>query len=325
MKNNFLRLIFGIKNILLIILLYYLLFIPKVFADNCLSFLPYGFNNFYVQLPENASFCVKQKTTNKYKTDNYGGRLLINENFKNKIQIFGDSQVIGLEMEKIEHHYLYSKYKNSNFIIYAAPNNGPYEVINFLNKNKNILNKKIIITFNFAVDAYRVRSGWDPNNYVALKDYELDSILEHPLKYRWIIFKNLISRKNFTLSRHNNAEMQNLFLNLNINKVNKNIINYFNKLNKTADILDLEIDFIITHPYWVYSVDKDNKKLLLNKGLAKKVERLICNSFQSTKRISKILISELPDIRNLTDLTVDKRHFKLDKIKLQKYGKICIN
>jgi len=189
MKNNFLRLIFGIKNILLIILLYYLLFIPKVFADNCLSFLPYGFNNFYVQLPENASFCVKQKTTNKYKTDNYGGRLLINENFKNKIQIFGDSQVIGLEMEKIEHHYLYSKYKNSNFIIYAAPNNGPYEVINFLNKNKNILNKKIIITFNFAVDAYRVRSGWDPNNYVALKDYELDSILEHPLKYRWIIFK----------------------------------------------------------------------------------------------------------------------------------------
>jgi len=119
--------------------------------------------------------------------------------------------------------------------------------------------------------------------------------------------------------------MQNLFLNLNINKVNKNIINYFNKLNKTADILDLEIDFIITHPYWVYSVDKDNKKLLLNKGLAKKVERLICNSFQSTKRISKILISELPDIRNLTDLTVDKRHFKLDKIKLQKFGKICIN
>jgi hypothetical protein len=324
--SNFLRLLFGIKNILLFILICFNLFVPKADAKSCLSFLPYGFNESYVHLPQSASFCVKQgKTIIKYKTDNYGGRLLINENFKNKIQIFGDSQVIGLEMEKIEQHYLYSKYKNSNFIIYAAPNNGPYEVINFLNKNKNILNKKIIVTFNFAVDAYRVRSGWDPKNFVALKDYELDSILEHPFKYRLIVFKNLLLNKNFTISRYDNEKMQNLFLNLNINKVNKNIINYFNKLNKTADILDLEIDFIITHPYWVYSVDKDNKKLLLNKGLAKKVERLICNSFQSTKRISKILISELPDIRNLTDLTVDKRHFKLDKIKLQKLSKICIN
>jgi hypothetical protein len=262
-------------------LIYFILFVPKADAKGCLSFLPYGFNESYVHLPQSASFCVKQgKTIIKYKTDNYGGRLLINENFKNKIQIFGDSQVIGLEMEKIEQHYLYSKYKNSNFIIYAAPNNGPYEVINFLNKNKNILNKKIIVTFNFAVDAYRVRSGWDPKNFVALKDYELDSILEHPFKYRLIVFKNLLLNKNFTISRYDNEKMQNLFLNLNINKVNKNIINYFNKLNKTADILDLEIDFIITHPYWVYSVDKDNKKLLLNKGLAKKVERLICNSFQ---------------------------------------------
>jgi len=306
-------------------LLYYFLLTPKVFAKNCLSFLPYGYNNFYVQLPENASFCVKRRTTNRFKTDKYGGRLLVNEDFKNKIQIFGDSQVIGLEIEKIEQHYLYSKYKNNNFTIYAAPNNGPYEVINFLNRNKNILDKKIIVTFNFAVDAYRVRSGWDPENFVALKDYELDDILEHPLRYRWIIFKNLIFRKNFSISRLNNTKMQNLFLNLNINKVNRNIIRYFDELNKTADKLDLEIDFIITHPYWVYSVDKDKKKLLLDKGIAKKVERLICNSFQNTKRINKILISELPDIRNLNDLTADKGHFKLDKINLQKFDKICLN
>ena len=324
--SNFLKLLFGTKNISLIIFIYFILFINSSNANNCLSFLPYGFNESYVHLPQNASFCIKHgKTKYTYQTDNYGGRLLYNDNLNSKIQVFGDSQVLGLDVENIEQHYLNTLYKKNNFVIYAAPNNGPYEVINFLNRNKNILDKKIIVTFNFAVDAYRVRSGWDPENFVALKDYELDDILEHPLRYRWIIFKNLIFRKNFSISRLNNTKMQNLFLNLNINKVNRNIIRYFDELNKTADKLDLEIDFIITHPYWVYSVDKDKKKLLLDKGIAKKVERLICNSFQNTKRINKILISELPDIRNLNDLTADKGHFKLDKINLQKFDKICLN
>ena len=227
-------------------------------------------------------------------------------------------------MEKIEQHYLYSKYKNSNFIIYAAPNNGPYEVINFLNKNKNILNKKIIVTFNFAVDAYRVRSGWDPKNFVALKDYELDSILEHPFKYRLIVFKNLLLNKNFTISRYDNEKMQNLFLNSDQDKLYKNLTKYFNELNKTANKLDVEIDFIVTHPYWVYSIDKKNNKLLLNKELNEKVEKLICSSFHRTKKISKVLISQVPETLELNDLTIDKRHLKSTRIKLTKYQEICV-
>ena len=105
--SNFLRLLFGIKNILLIIFIYLILFVPKVDAKDCLSFLPYGFNESYVHLPERASFCVKQgKVINKYQTDNYGGRLLYDEAFNNKIQVFGDSQVLGLDIEKVEQHYL---------------------------------------------------------------------------------------------------------------------------------------------------------------------------------------------------------------------------
>ena len=34
--------------------------------------------------------------------------------------------------------------KDLYFIIYAAPNNGPYEVINFLNKNKKIRDVKFL-------------------------------------------------------------------------------------------------------------------------------------------------------------------------------------
>ena len=97
----------------------------------------------------------------------------------------------------------------------------------------------------------------------------------------------------------------------------------FNELNKTANKLDVEIDFIVTHPYWVYSIDKKNNKLLLNKELNKKVEKLICSSFQYTKKISKVLISQVPNTLQLNDLTTDKRHLKSTKIKLKKYREIC--
>jgi hypothetical protein len=309
---------------LLIIFIYFILFVPKVDAKNCLSFLPYGFNESYVHLPQRTSFCVKQgKVINKYQTDNYGGRLLYDEAFNNKIQVFGDSQVLGLDIEKVEQHYLNTLYKKNNFVIYAAPNNGPYEVLNFLNKNKKILQKKIIVTFNFSTDLYRVLDYWDPRNFVVLKDHELDGILEHPFKYRLIIFKNLLFNKNFTLSRYDNKKMQNLFLNSNQDNLYNKLIKYFDELDDTSNRLDVEIDFIITHPYWVYSIDKKNNKLLLDKELNKKVEKLICNSFQNTKKISKVLISQVPETLQLNDLTIDKKHLKSTKIKLKKYQEIC--
>ena len=305
-------------------MIYFILFASKADAKNCLSFLPYGFNEFYVHLPQSASFCVKQgKTIIKYQTDNYGGRLLSDETVNNKIQVFGDSQVLGLDVENIEQHYLNILYKKNNFVIHAAPNNGPYEVINFLNKNKKILQKKIIVTFSFSTDLYRILNYWNPENFVALKDYELDEILEHPFKYRLIVFKNLLLNKNFTITRYNNEKMQNLFLNSNQDKLYKNLTKYFNELNKTANKLNVEIDFIVTHPYWVYSIDKKRNQLLLDKELNQKVEKLICNSFQSTKKISKILITKIPEVLELNDLTNDKRHLKSSIIKLKKHQKIC--
>ena len=117
--------------------------------------------------------------------------------------------------------------------------------------------------------------------------------------------------------------MQNLFLNSDQDKLYKNLTKYFSELNKTANKLDIEIDFIVTHPYWVYSIDKKNNKLLLNKELNEKVEKLICSSFRGTKKISKILISQVPEMLELNDLTTDKRHLKSTKIKLKNNVNIC--
>jgi len=315
------RLFFGIKNILFFFIITFL-FNTELKAKNCLSFVPYGFNDFYVHLPQEALFCVKEaKKIISYKTDIYGGRIFSNEKFNEEIQIFGDSQVLGLDIEKIDDHYLSQLYKK-NFIIYAAPNNGPFEVINFLNLNKKILKKKIIINFNFSVDIYRINNSWDPENFVALKDYELDEILDYPLKYKLIIFKNLLSNKNFTLRRYNNKKMQNLFLRTNKDQLIINLKNYFKSLDELAENLDLNIDLIITKPYWIYS--KKKEFLFFEKEINQKVEKLICNSFKQTSRIQNIYISDV-NKKNLdmNDLTSDNRHYKSTIIQLVEKSHIC--
>ena len=117
--------------------------------------------------------------------------------------------------------------------------------------------------------------------------------------------------------------MQSLFLNSNQEKIHNNLIKYFDELNKTAKKLDIEIDFIVTHPYWVYSINKEKNKLLLEKKLNKKVEKLICNTFKRTKKINKILITKLPNTLAIQDLTFDKRHLKSGKIDLLHIKEIC--
>ena len=239
---------FGIKNILLTFIFLFTIN-SNAKSKNCLPFVPYGWNDFYVHLPQNSSFCVNADGSSlNYITDIYGGRILLNEKSKNWKQVFGDSQVVGIDIDEIEKHYLSNIYKNSNLIIYAAPNNGPYEVINFLTKNKKILEERITITFNFAVDIYRISNTWHPTNYVAIKDYQLDEILENPNKYKFIILKNLLIKRNFTLRRFNNKKMQNLFLNKKYDHIHKELIIYFKELDELARNYNLKVNFIVTHP-----------------------------------------------------------------------------
>ena len=295
--------------------------------NNCFSFIPYATNGSFVQLPEDKKFCFhySEKITHM-STNHLGGRVIRGNQFKDEIIAFGESQLLGLDVsdnKKSAKHELSELFSSAPLTIYAAPNNGPYEVINFLNQNKKILHKKIIVTFSFSTDIYRILNYWNPENFVALKDYQLDEILENPFKYRLIVFKNLLLNKNFTITRYDNKKMQDLFLNSDQNEFYNNLTKYFDELNETATNIDIEIDFIVTHPYWVYSIDKKNNKLLLDKALNNKVEKLICNSFQSKKNISKILISQVPETLQLNDLTFDKRHLKSSKINLKDISEIC--
>ena len=131
---------------------------------------------------------ITKKNLN-FKTDNLGGRFFLQK--KEYLQVFGDSQVLGLDIEEQKEHYL-KKYYEEDLVLYAAPNNGPSEVLRFIDINQDIIEDKIIINLNLAVDLFRILPNHNFKEFVALKDDEIDSVIKYPIRYKFIIFKNLL-------------------------------------------------------------------------------------------------------------------------------------
>ena len=317
--SNLFSLFFGIKNILLIIFFLILTISPSKSKD-CLDFLPFGHNDNYVQLPKETEFCIKYGKQNLiFKTDTRGGRFFekINEN---TMQVFGDSQILGIDIQDQKDHFL-SKSYNKDLVIYAAPNNGPYQVLNFIILNQEKINKKIIISFNLSVDIFRLSPDYNIQNYVALREDQLNDIIEKPFKYRLIILKSLLTNKFFTISRKNQKKMQNLFLNKNTEELEKNLDIYFENLNEIINKLDIEVDYILTMPYWIYEKDKSNKNFFVNSNLEDKLKTLVCRTFQKNNNLDNKYISILNDNNGI--LTEDKRHIKLDKLVLTDLVNYC--
>ena len=317
--SNFSSLFFGIKNILLIIFLL-ILTTSSLKSKECLDFLPFGHNENYVQLPEETQFCIKYGKQNLiFKTDKKGGRFFKKKN-ENTIQVFGDSQILGIDIQNQKDHFLSKSYRE-DLVIYAAPNNGPYQVLNFIILNQEKINKKIIISFNLSVDIFRLHPDYNIQNYVALRQDQLNDIIEKPFKYRLIILKSLITNKFFTISRKNQKKMQILFENKNTKELEKNLNIYFENLNEIINKLDIEVDYILTMPYWIYEQDKNNKSFFINSNLELKLKNLVCKTFHKNNKLQNKYVSILDDNNKI--LTKDKRHLRLDKLVLTDLVNYC--
>ena len=317
--SNFSSLFFGIKNILIIIFFLILTISPSK-SKECLDFLPFGHNDNYVQLPKESEFCIKYgKQDLVFKTDKKGGRYFKKLN-EDTIQVFGDSQILGVDIQDQKDHFLSNSYKK-NLVIYAAPNNGPYQVLNFIILNQENIKKKIIINFNLSVDMFRLSPDYNIQNYVALRDDQLNDIIEKPFKYKLIIFKSLITNKFFTISRKNQKKMQILFENKNTAELEKNLNIYFENLNEIINKFNIEIDYILTMPYWIYNQDENNDSFYINSNLELKLKLLVCKTFAKNKKLHNKYISVLDNNNKI--LTEDKRHIRLDKIVLTDLVNYC--
>jgi len=310
------------KNIKLFLLVILSTFINQsnVFSSECFKLVPFGYNDHYVKLPSNFKFCVKKKNIKiNYETGIYGERILKNNDNKDFINIFGDSHALGLDVNNTNDYFLSKVYPKKSFRIFAAPNNGPFEVLNFLEIHKDAFNNQNgVIVFNLSTDIFRINKKWDPRNFVALNDFQLEEIKYNKFKYHFYFIKNLIFNRKFTIARPNNIEMQELF-NSNLNNIKFDFGNYLKDLTN-LDYDNLDIIFIL--PYWIYQ--KNNvSKFEENKSITNKILDLVCKDVESLSNKFDILIQK--NDLNLEEafLTIDKRHFKSNLVNLTNFQNLC--
>ena len=116
--------------------------------------------------------------------------------------------------------------------------------------------------------------------------------------------------------------MQELFMSRDVENLKKYLSLYLLKLDKIIDKMNIEIDYVLTMPYWMYE-NTDNKFLKIN-SIEKRLKTIICDTFNKKSKLNKIYISELISNNNEI-LTEDKRHLKSDQISLIKLRNYCKN
>ena len=304
-----------IKFRLIVFILSFILIFSIYFNFNftCLSFIPYGISNQnYVTLGANQSFCVKTKNIIiKFITNNKGARIIANHNYIN-IKIFGDSQALGLEVNSYKDYFLNDQFKNNSYEIYAAPNNGPYEVINRINELSFNSDENIIINFNTSVDFYRLKE-WYPQNFISLKEKHINSVHKYPFLSDIFILYNLFFKKNFTTQRNNTIEMQNIFLQEELENFNFNLKDYLNKLHLILKKKNIRATLIFSTPYWLYS-DDGNFFKILNTDVLEKYNELnqIIYELTNNNQYHNIKFAKTIDplVIQRDGFTNDNRHIK---------------
>ena len=293
-------------NKLIIFLFFFLILIFLIINQNsCFKVPPYGYINGYSSLAYSRNFCVSDTDNSvNFTTNSAGARILINNPQNEYLKVFGDSQVLGFDVSKLSDHYLYKFYPNQNFIIFAAPNNGPYEVINSLDLNLEY-NERVVVNFNASTDLFRMDDSWIFYDHVPLSVNQVNYFSYVPIFYDF--FKLLIyyfDSDDYEL--FNNNAMQELFLKYDNSYFLDKFDEYFHVLDSSISSKGSTFDYFISHPYWVY--DFNDNLLIVNEEVYSKYDDLMNSIFAKypTINISKVSKMKLKK----SELTLDKRHLR---------------
>lgn len=296
---------FDLKTNLILVLLFIFIVLFAINNSLCFKVPPYGFKNGYSSLPINKKFCIYDDAINvNFIIDNNGARVFKEINQSKNLKIFGDSQVLGLDINLEKNHFLKKIFPNYNLKLFAAPNNGPYEVLKSIELNTEV-DEFIIINFNSSTDIHRINEYWNFKNQVTISNKHAGFLTNFPVIFDFISFINFYS-KSKKPKLLNNYHMQDIFLNYENEEIIKNLNLYFGSLRTVLKNKNLNFEFFFTHPYWIY--DRRGQKLSINVKVYEKYNKLV-----------KILTQEHPFIRfsnvdindiDIDNLTFDKRHLR---------------
>jgi len=294
------------------------LYTISIARAECFSFIPYAHNNKYTHLPQNKNFCVKNKTgTFKFKTSQIHSRMIFkNYDDENSFFAFGDSQLLGIDWDDTKEvkHDLEKIMETKNISIFASPNNGPFQSLSqakdiFKNKKFNNV-KKIIFSFNFGNDIFRIQKKWKLENFVPLKTEDLNIIMDKPFLYDLVILKGVLSGKFFSTNLPDNLETYSLYKNLSKLSSQERINILLTKIEQFKSSLNKKINLIIYPPYWMYN---KNGNVIYEDVYADFLNLLLY--IKKRNIFYQVFIGKL---NSKNYLTTDKRHFKTGTIKFEK-------
>ena len=235
---------------------------------------------------------------------------------ENSFFAFGDSQLLGIDWDDTKEvkHDLEKILETKNISIFASPNNGPFQSLSqakdiFKNKKFNKV-KKIIFSFNFGNDIFRIQKKWKLENFVPLKTEDLNIIMDKPFLYDLVILKGVLSGKFFSTNLPDNLETYSLYKNLSKLSSQERINIWLTKIEKFKPLLNKKINLMIYPPYWMYNkngniIYKDVYADFLNLILYIKKRNIFYEVF-------------VGKLNSKNYLTTDKRHFKTGTIKFEK-------
>ena len=276
----------------------------------CFSFIPYAHNGVFSHLPKNKEFCVTINDLNYYfKTSINSSRLISKKtDSQNIIYSFGDSQMLGIDWtyEKNKPHDLETIFKTKKISIFAAPNNGPFQAISqaksIFRKRNTTKVSKLVFSFNFGTDIFRIQEKWDLQNFIPIKSEDLDKVLINPLIYDLVLLKGVLSGKFFSTNLPDNKSIISEFTKLNFYETEKRINLWINKIRRLKKKTSKDFFLVIYPPYWIF----DRNGLIIDKKIHEYFIKF-------TKNVSNRNIFNKIYVGNLLEknfLTFDKRHFK---------------
>jgi len=299
--------------------------------EQCLAFLPYGYNDFFVHLPRNKNFCVKTPDGNvSYNTNGDGARFIKGRISSQAIYAFGESQLLEIFPVNSEPHHLLSNiYGDRDILIHGAPNNGPNETLNFIKYimfEKKNRPQNIVIGFNLGFDYFRIIPGWKTRKMVPYKSTQIPFMFNSPKLFELLHLSKLVFSNKIKVV---NAEKDVKKARLYFKRRKADIIAYFNdwlvSLEKIKIKNNLEIDLVMYQPYWAYSLEDDYKKLSLDKSLEADTLEIFCKAIKINSNLFKNIFyfDFNRELKKENLFTYDYRHFKYREPLVIKNDSIC--
>ena len=286
-----------------------LFYSEKSYASlRCFSFIPYGIKNSFVTLPYEKEFCFKYSGEYTYmRTNKLGGRLIPSPNRTMDAVAFGESQLLGLDSSddsKPFQHDLKTMLPNYNFTIYAAPNNGPFEVlsqIEQLGPKMNLEQKLVVLGFNYSTDIFRIRSSWDPKKFVPVGEKNLERIFFIPGFHDLVLFYARLKGVKFGSTVSNSLQVRQYYLAMTDREREMNTEIWLSNLSENHVMKASSRILVLFPPYWSIDAVAEQK----NK-IKRDYQSFACTVFERGI-FDKIIYSELPENQNV--LADDNRHF----------------